>query len=194
MKYVTCSVLNSGLTSNNKTSSQTKTSTGSRSETVHNPLPPVDHNQKPSHGRRRPSSQGHLNDNGTVSSAKRFRPDYHDHNPVSTSAVKATPSPEDEDDIQEVVQVKSEQIAPMAPLNDVGDGVTTAVGVDNHTTNTQPQNSGTLAMYEEEESDLGIDNYDDGGSAYQEDYDQSEYTEQNYLVQGTDGSAGRTLL
>jgi len=180
-----------GLTSNNKTSSPTKTSTGSRSETVHSPLPPVDQNQRPSQGRRRPSSQGHISDNGTISSAKRFRPDYHHHNPVSTSAVKATPSPEDEDDIQEVVQVKSEQIAPMAPLNDVGDGVTTAVGVDNRTTTTlaQSQNSGTLAMYEEEESDLGMDNYDDGDAAYQEDYDQSEYTEQNYLVQGTDGSA-----
>ncbi|XP_023329064.1 protein tramtrack, beta isoform isoform X8 [Eurytemora carolleeae] len=94
------------------------------------------------------------------SAPKRFRPD--------PPAVVA----DTEDDIQEVeevVPVKAEPIAP--PIVSVAD-------------------PGTMAMYEDETSGgtmmLDENNFDE----YGQDYDQDEYTEQNFMVAGQDGSSG----
>ncbi|XP_023329068.1 protein tramtrack, beta isoform isoform X11 [Eurytemora carolleeae] len=93
------------------------------------------------------------------SAPKRFRPD--------PPAVVA----DTEDDIQEVeevVPVKAEPIAP--PIVSVAD-------------------PGTMAMYEDETSGgtmmLDENNFDE----YGQDYDQDEYTEQNFMVAGQDGSS-----
>lgn len=87
----------------------------------------------------------------------------------------APPEPEeDEDDIQEVVPVKAEPVmpAPAAAKPDLG----------------------TMAMYEDGGGDVGGGMLLEEGS-YDEnypDYDQEEeYTEQNYLIPGQDGSTGR---
>ncbi|XP_023329061.1 protein tramtrack, beta isoform isoform X5 [Eurytemora carolleeae] len=97
------------------------------------------------------------------SAPKRFRPD--------PPAVVA----DTEDDIQEVeevVPVKAEPIAP--PIVSVAD-------------------PGTMAMYEDETSGgtmmLDENNFDE----YGQDYDQDEYTEQNFMVAGQDGSSGTYL-
>lgn len=96
------------------------------------------------------------------SAPKRFRPD-----PPPVVA-------DTEDDIQEVeevVPVKAEPIAP--PIVSVVD-------------------PGTMAMYEDDTSGgtmmLDENNFDE----YGQDYDQDEYTEQNFMVAGQDGSSGRT--
>ncbi|XP_023329065.1 protein tramtrack, beta isoform isoform X9 [Eurytemora carolleeae] len=95
------------------------------------------------------------------SAPKRFRPD--------PPAVVA----DTEDDIQEVeevVPVKAEPIAP--PIVSVAD-------------------PGTMAMYEDETSGgtmmLDENNFDE----YGQDYDQDEYTEQNFMVAGQDGSSDK---
>ena len=98
------------------------------------------------------------------SAPKRFRPD------------PLTPAPpvDDEDDIQEVEEVVPVKAEPIAP------------------TILTPSDPGTMAMYEDETSGgtmmMDENNFDE----YGQDYDQDEYTEQNFMVAGQDGSSGRT--